>query len=83
MFNHAGERIGFTARTCPAPLAKELGKLKKYPKDQVRPKWSAPPLPKLSFQLAEQGLQDLLKEGQVTLYGSGIKQRTSPSTSED
>jgi hypothetical protein len=73
LYNHSGERIGFTAGTCLAPLSKELTKSKKYPLDQLRPKWTAPPLPKLSFQLAEQHLEDFLRKGQVKLFQSGIK----------
>ncbi|MBN1850246.1 MAG: hypothetical protein JW932_16870 [Deltaproteobacteria bacterium] len=71
IFNHAGERVGFTDRTCPAPLAKELGKLKKYPKGEIRPRWQAPPLPKLLYQLADESLEAFLKEGQVALLRSG------------
>ena len=71
MYNNNGDRIGFTARTCPAPLGNEAGKYKKYPMDQIQPKWTAPSLPKLSFKLADQDLKDLLKEGQASFSLAG------------
>ena len=65
LYNHLGERIGFTSSTCPVSIAKEPVKPEKRPADQLRPKWSAPPFPKLSFNLANQELRDFFREGQV------------------
>ena len=79
LYTLEGGRVGFTARTCPASLAKELAKFKKYPIDQLRPKWTASPLPKLSFQLVEQTLEDFFRQGQVTLFRSNSKSDTSSS----
>ncbi|MFC1533775.1 4-fold beta flower protein [Thermodesulfobacteriota bacterium] len=68
IFNHNGERIGFTSNSCPVNVAKEPIKPKKYPMDEIRPRWEVPTLPKLDFHFADQDLADLLKEGQVIWY---------------
>lgn len=73
IYNQKGERIGFTSRTCPMALAKEVGKNKKYPMDQFQPKWAAPSLPRLSFVIAEQDLRDFFKEGRVAPFRSGTE----------
>jgi hypothetical protein len=67
LYNHGGERVGFTFTTCPVSVAKPPAKGKKSRKDEMRPRWQKPPLPKLSFSASDQDLADLLKEGQVTL----------------
>ena len=65
IYNNDGDRVGFTSTTCPVSIAKPRPKGKQAPKDEIRPRWSAPPLPKLSFRLASQSLTDFLKEGQA------------------
>jgi hypothetical protein len=65
MYNNDGERVGFTSDTCPVPIAKPRPKGKKAPRDEIRPRWSAPPFPKLSFKAARQNLADFLGEGLV------------------
>ena len=65
MYNNDGDRVGFTSNTCPVPIAKPRPKSKKAPRDEIRPRWSAPPLPKLSFRLAAKSLSDFLSEGQA------------------
>ena len=65
IFNNEGDRIGFTSNTCPVTIAKETVKTEKYPMDEIRSRWKAPSLPKLTFNFAEQGFTDFLKEGQV------------------
>ena len=65
LFNHAGERIGFTFTTCPVSISKPPVKGKKMRRDEMRPRWQRPPLPKLSFGVASQNLADILKEGHV------------------
>ncbi len=69
IYDNSGQRIGFTSSSCPVPAAKEPVKSKKYPMDQIQPKWNAPPLPSLSFNFALQDLADFLKEGQVPRFG--------------
>ena len=69
LYNNDGERIGFTSNSSPVAVAKEPIKPKKYPRDEIRPRWKAPPLPKLDFKLAEMDLADFLREGQVPRYG--------------
>jgi hypothetical protein len=64
MYNDDGDRVGFTSTTCPVSIAKPHPKGKKTPRDEIRPRWSAPPFPKLSFRLASQDLTDFLREGQ-------------------
>lgn len=65
LFTNRGERIGFTSGSCPVPVAKEPIKDKKYPMDEIRPRWEAPPLPKLEFTFADQDLAGFLEEGKV------------------
>ena len=65
VFNNNGERIGFTSGACPVPVAKETAKSEKKPKDEIRPRWQAPPLPKLGFNTAEQPFADFLSGGQM------------------
>jgi hypothetical protein len=55
--------VGFTSNTCPVSIAKPRPKGKKVLRDEIRPRWSAPPLPKLSFRVASQNLADFLSEG--------------------
>ena len=68
LYNNDGERIGFTSSNCPVAIAKEPTKTRKQPIDEIRPRWKAPPLPKLSFDLAGLDLVDYLQEGQVVRY---------------
>ena len=65
IFNPSGERIGFTANTCPVPPSKEPIKLKKRFKDEVQSRWKENPLPKLQYILASEDLSDFLRNGQV------------------
>ena len=65
IFNTYGERIGFTATTCPIPPSKEPVKLKKRFKDEIQSRWKENPLPKLQYILASEDLYDFLKNGQV------------------
>jgi len=67
LYNHDGERIGFTFTTCPVSVSKRPAKGRKSSKHEIRPRGQKPPLPKLSFSPANQDLADLLREGQVTL----------------
>jgi hypothetical protein len=65
LFTNDGMRIGFTANSCPVSVAKEQTKTEKQARDEIRPRWAAPPTPKLGFDFSDQELSDLLKEGQV------------------
>ena len=65
IYDNDGNRVGFTANTCPVPIAKETVKAEKYPMDEIRSRWQTPSLPKLQFDFAKQGFADYLKEGQV------------------
>lgn len=65
IYTHRGERIGFTSGSCPVPIAKEPAKEKKYPRDEIMPRWEAQPPPKLEFAFAEQDFAEFLREGQV------------------
>ncbi len=65
LYNHDGERVGFTSNTCPVPVGRKPVKTKEQYMDEVRPRWAAPPLPKLSFGFAASDLKDLLLKGQV------------------
>ena len=79
IFNNSGERIGFTSGSCPVTIAKEPIKGEKHSMDQIRSRWRAPPLPKLSFSVSNQELADFLREGQVRYF----RGETSPEESEE
>jgi len=61
-----GARVGFTSATSPVPIEKTRPRGEKSSVDEVRPRWSAPPFPKLSFQTAGQDLADFLSQGRVS-----------------
>jgi hypothetical protein len=65
VYNAFGERIGFTAKTCPVGIAEEPPRAKKLPRDEMRPRWRAPAFPSLTHRIAKQDLRDFLEEGQV------------------
>ena len=65
LYNHKGERIGFTFNTCPVSIVKPPVKGKKYPIDEMRPRWSSPPSPKLGYNIAKESLADFLRQGQA------------------
>ena len=68
LFDNDGNRIGFTIGSCPVAVAKEPVKNEKYPKDEIRSRWKASPLPHLGFDFADQDLAAFLKEGQVAYF---------------
>lgn len=65
-FNNIGERIGFTAGTCPVPVSKEPIKAEKQGRDELRPRWESPPFPNLTFDYAARDLETFLRDGQIT-----------------
>jgi hypothetical protein len=65
LYNHDGERIGFTSSTCPVSIGREPTKNQRQSMDEIRPRWKAPPFPKLSCSFADMDLENLLREGQV------------------
>jgi hypothetical protein len=67
VYDTSGNRIGFTSKTCPAPLHKEVGKGKKYPLDKPGPRDEPPPLPDLSFSYSDEDFEEFLKKGQLSL----------------
>ena len=67
LYNHDGERIGFTSSTSPVPIGREPTKSQRQSMDEIRPRWEAPPLPKLSFNFADMNLESFLREGQVVM----------------
>ena len=68
LFNNNGQRIGFTSGSCPVSIAKEPTRIEKHLPDEIRSRWSAPPFPRLSFNFADQDLEDFLKEGQIERF---------------
>ena len=66
LYDDQGFRVGFGAKACPVPIGREPVKPKKMPAYEVRPRWKAPPLPKLSYQVSDQDLAEFLKQGQVS-----------------
>jgi hypothetical protein len=65
LYDQEGARIGFTSSTCPAAVGKRRSKGKRSVLPELKPRWAAPPLPKLTFREAAQGLADFLSEGQA------------------
>ena len=65
LYDNNGARIGFMTNTCPVPVAKQSTKTEKKARDEIRPRWQAPPRPKLGFDFSDQALPDLLSQGQV------------------
>ncbi len=65
LFTDNGERIGFTAGVCPVSIAKGPNKVEKKMRGELQARWEAPPFPKLGFNLAEQDLTQLLREGEA------------------
>lgn len=66
VYDQEGERIGFTSRSCPAAVGKRRPKGKRSVLPELKPRWAAPPLPKLTFREAGQNLADFLIEGRVS-----------------
>jgi len=73
IYDHAGKRIGFTNQTCPRPIGKEPAKAERYYTDEIRPRWAAPPFPKLTPDFAARDFKMFLKEGQVAEFNKAIK----------
>jgi hypothetical protein len=67
LYDERGLRIGFTSNSCPVPIGKEPIKPKKQSAHEIRPRWNAPPLPKLSYHDSEQDLEEFLKQGRISL----------------
>ena len=65
IYNHDGERIGFTYGTCPVSVGREPAKTQRQSMDKIRPRWEAPPLPKLSFNFSDMCLKNMLRDGRV------------------
>jgi hypothetical protein len=65
IFDHDGKRVGFTNYTCPKTIGKEPIKAERYYRDEIRPRWAAPPFPKLTFDFAAIDFMSFLVEGQV------------------
>jgi hypothetical protein len=82
LFNNDGERAGFTTQTCPVSIAKEPPKWKRRAPVQIRPRWTAPPFPKTSFDLARQGLADFLKEGRIAGFGEESPEQATPDSGD-
>ncbi|MEW6668245.1 MAG: 4-fold beta flower protein [Thermodesulfobacteriota bacterium] len=68
LFNHAGERVGFTYTTCPVGILQAPAKGKRIPLDEMKPRWGAPIIPKLAFKLAAEDLGEFLKQGLAVRY---------------
>ncbi|MFO7460522.1 MAG: hypothetical protein R6X07_07830 [Desulfatiglandales bacterium] len=66
IYDNDGARVGFTSGTSPVPIEKTRPKGEKSSVDEIRPRWSAPPFPNLSFQTAGQDLADFLSQGRVS-----------------
>jgi len=71
LYTNEGTRIGFTIATCPVLVGREPAKAERRPVDQIRPRWKAPPTPKLDFRFADQDFEVFLKEGGIPPLNAG------------
>jgi hypothetical protein len=65
LYDQEGARVGFTSATCPVPIGKRGPKNKRSVLPELKPRWAAPPLPKLTFRESGQALADFLNEGRL------------------
>ncbi len=65
IYNNSGERIGFTASSCPVAPGNEPVKPKKLIKYELQPRWKENTLPKLKYTLADADLSEFLLAGEV------------------
>jgi hypothetical protein len=65
LYDQEGVRIGFTSSTCPTPVRKRGPEGKRSVLPELKSRWAAPPLPKLTFREAAQDLENFLSEGRV------------------
>ena len=65
LYDQEGGRIGFTSSTCPVAVGKRVPKGKRSILPELKPRWAAPPLPKLTFREAPKSLADFLSEGKA------------------
>jgi hypothetical protein len=65
VYDQEGVRMGFTAKTCPVPVGRRRPKGKREVLPELKPRWAAPPLPKLTFREAGQDLAEFLWEGRT------------------
>lgn len=65
IYDNLGRRIGFTSRTCPVSVGKEPARPKMLPRDEMRPRWIAPPFPNLTQYVAHDDLQTFLEAGGI------------------
>jgi hypothetical protein len=63
LYDQEGVRVGFTSSTCPSAVGKRGPKGKRSVLPELKPRWVAPPLPKLTFREVDQGLLNFLSEG--------------------
>jgi len=65
LYDENGERLGFTFVSCPTTVAKEPEKHKKFPRDEIKPRWKAPATPKLAYEPSARPLADFLEQGRI------------------
>ena len=65
LYDQEGARIGFTSTTCPVPVGKRGPKGKRSVLPELKPRWAAPPRPKLTFRESGQALADFLAQGET------------------
>ncbi len=65
IYDKSGERIGFTASTCPVAPENEPVKPKKLMKYELQPRWKENPLPKLKYTSSDADLSEFLLAGEV------------------
>jgi hypothetical protein len=74
IYDHSGERIGFTSSTCPRPPDKEPVKTEKNYRDEIRPRWATPPFPKLSYDSSKRNFESFLRDGQLMDFNENKSQ---------
>lgn len=80
IFDHNGERVGFFHGTCPVPPGKEPAKGKRCSIAEIRPRWNAPPLAALTFNLGREDLAQFLRQGEVSLLNEEASSSPLPDS---
>jgi len=65
IYDFNGDRIGFSSSTCPVSVFEEPPKTKAFPVDKIRPRYEAPPLPNLGFNISTEDFEEFLRKGGI------------------
>jgi hypothetical protein len=72
--------VVFSFTTCPVGILQAPAKGKRVPPDEMKARWGAPIVPKLTFKVAAEDLADFLRQGLAVRYRQKSSEE-SPSPS--